>query len=525
LKFDLLIINGHVLKGGPNDFEPVIADIAVSGDRISGIGDFSGSDADMVIDISGLFASPGFIDTHSHSEFTLLADGRAEGKISQGITTEVNGNCGLSAAPMYGPALDQREDELRALDIRERWNTFDEYFEVLNRRGFALNFSSLVGHNSLRASVMGYSDRNPTESEVAKMVELLRAAINSGARGLSTGLIYPPGIFSDSHEIIKLASAAASQKGIYATHMRDEGDKLLEAVDEVLNIASLSGIHAHVSHLKTNGNANWHKIGQVLEKIEMAIKKGLSITCDRYPYIASSTDLDAVLPSWAFKGGRKEELRIIKEEKSGLIQDMLKAYPDESHWQEIMISSVRSGRNKWMEGSYLSEVADIKGKTPLDAMFDILLEEDLNVGAIFFSMNEDNLKSILGLSYCMVGTDSSARSFDGITATGKPHPRGFGSFPKILGKYVRDDRILGLGEAVYKMSGLPAEIFRLNGRGTIKEGYFADIVVFDPGKVNDTASYDNPFSRPEGIYHVIINGVPVMLEGKFTGALPGRILR
>lgn len=525
MKFDLLIRNGHVLKGGPNDFEPELADIAVSGDRISGIGDYSGSDADKVIDISGLLASPGFIDTHSHSEFTLLADGRAEGKISQGITTEVNGNCGLSAAPMYGPALDQREDELRTLDIRERWNTFDEYFEVLNRRGFALNFSSLVGHNSLRASVTGYSDRNPTESEIAKMVELLRAAIDSGARGLSTGLVYPPGTFSDSHEIIKLASAAAAQRGIYTTHMRDEGDKLLEAVDEVLNIASLSGIHAHISHLKTNGKANWYKIGQVLDRIEMAIKGGLSITCDRYPYIASSTDLDAVLPSWAFKGGRKEELRIIKEEKRGLIQDMLKAHPDESHWQEIMISSVRSGRNKWMEGRNLSEVADIKRKAPLDAIFDILIEEDLNVGAIFFSMNEDNLKSILGLSYSMVGTDSSARSFDGITATGKPHPRGFGSFPRVLGKYVRDDNILALGEAVYKMSGLPAEIFRLNGRGTIKEGCFADIVVFDPCKVNDTASYDNPFSRAEGIYHVIINGIPVMLEGKFTGALPGRILR
>lgn len=525
MKFDLLIRNGHVLTGNVNDFEPVVADIAVRGDRISCIGDLSGSDADKVIDICGLIASPGFIDTHSHSEFTLLADGRAEGKISQGITTEVNGNCGLSAAPMFGPALDQREDELRAMDIRERWNTFDEYYETLNSRGFALNFSSLVGHNSLRASVKGYSDSNPSESEIARMAELLSVAIGSGARGLSTGLIYTPGIYSDSHEIVKLAGAAAAQKGIYATHMRDEGDKLLEAVDEVLHIASLSGIHAHISHLKASGKANWHKTGEVIDRIDMAIKGGLSITCDRYPYIASSTDLDAVLPSWAFKGGRKEELRIIKEEKRELMQDMLKTYPDESHWKEIMISSVRSGRNKWMEGRNLSEVADVTGKTPLDTMFHLLVEEDLNVGAIFFSMNEDNLKSIMGLSYCMVGTDSSARSFDGMTANGKPHPRGFGSFPRVLGKYVRDDRVLGLGEAVYKMSGLPAEIFRLNGRGSIKEGCYADIVVFDPGKVNDTASYDHPFSRPEGIYHVIINGIPVMLEGKFTGALPGRILR
>ncbi len=525
MKFDLLIRNGYVLNGGPNGFDPEIADIAISDDRIIALGDLSGADADRVIDISGLFASPGFIDTHSHSEFTLLADGRAEGKISQGITTEVNGNCGLSAAPMYGQALDQREDELRGLDIRERWNTFDEYFAVLTRKGFALNFSSLVGHNSLRASVTGYSDRNATGSEMVKIIELLSSAINSGARGLSTGLVYPPGTFSDSHEIIEFARVTAAHGGIYATHMRDEGDKLLEAVDEVLNIASASGVHAHISHLKANGKENWQKLGPVLERIELAIKSGLSVTCDRYPYTASNTDLDAVLPSWVYEGGRDEELRKIKEERDRLIHDILKAYPEKYNWQDIRISSVCSERNKWMEGRSLSEVAGEQGKTSIDALLDLLVDEDLNVGAIFFSMSEDNLKSILGLSYCMVGTDSSARCFDGITATGRPHPRGFGAFPRVLGKYVRDDNILRLSEAIYKMTGLPAETFKLNGRGIIKEGCFADIVVFDPKIVKDTANYDNPFSSPEGIYHVIVNGIPVMLEGEFTGALPGRILR
>jgi N-acyl-D-amino-acid deacylase len=525
LSIDYLIKNGLIINGNSNAVKSEVADIAIEGDRIKAVGELSGVNADRIIDIEKLCVSPGFIDTHSHSEFSLLADGRAEGKISQGITTEINGNCGFSAAPLYTHALEQREDELNDLGIRERWNTLDEYFTFLNSRGFALNFATLVGHNNLRASVLGYSDRCPTGTEMAKMAALLRDSIGSGAIGLSTGLIYPPGIYSETSEVVGLAKVAGELGGIYATHMRDEGDELLESVDEVLNVAAEAGIHAHISHLKTSGEKNWGKLEGVYKRIEGALREGSFVTCDRYPYIASSTDLDAVLPSWVFEGGRYKEIARLKQDQDRLIREITALYPEESFWEKVRISSVRSGRNKWMEGKSIFNISKHLGKVPLKALFDILIDEELNVGAIFFSMNEDNLRSILKRSYAMIGSDSSARSFDGITARGKPHPRAFGTFPRVLGKFVRDNSTLSLSEAVYKMAELPSRTFGIKHRGIIAEGYFADMVVFDPEKVDDLSDFENPFKRPEGIYHVFVNGTPVLIDGEFTGALPGRVLR
>jgi N-acyl-D-amino-acid deacylase len=523
--YDLLIRNGYILNGDPSGGSPVKADIGIRDDHVLAIGDLADTGAEKVLDIHGLYASPGFIDAHAHSEFTLLADGRAAGKISQGITTEVNGNCGLSAAPLSGPALERREDELRELDIRERWNSFDEYFTLLTRRGMALNFSTLVGHNSLRASVAGYSDRNLTAEEKGKVTRLLLDAMRSGARGLSSGLIYPPGVFTETSEIIELAGAAALHGGIYTTHMRSEDDALLEAVDEVLAVSAGAGVRAHISHLKTSGRQNWSKLGQVLQRIEEARMSGLSVTCDRYPYTASGTDLDALLPSWAVEGGKNEEMRKIKEEKAGLIRDILGAYPDRSCWDAVRISSLGSERNKWMEGKSLSEIATRRGEKAVETILNILLEEELRVGAVFFTMSDENLQAILRLPYCVIGSDSASRSFDGVTAVGIPHPRGFGSFPRVLGHFVREKSVLSLGEAVYKMTKLPARIFGLERRGVIEEGCYADIVVFDPDAVRDTADYDSPYGKPEGIHHVFVNGTAVMLDGKLTGALPGRVLR
>ncbi len=525
LGINFLIKNGLVFQNGDSNAVFQKADIAIEGDRIKAVGDLSGADADKTIDIEGLYVSPGFIDTHAHSEFSLLADGRAEGKISQGITTEINGNCGLSAAPLYDHALERREDELNALGIKERWHTFDEYFEILSRRGIALNFATLAGHNNLRASVAGYSDKHPSKTDMNKMMALLKDAITSGAKGLSTGLIYPPGCYSGRAEIIELARTASTRHGIYSTHMRDEGDKLLEAVDEVLDIAKEAKIHAHISHLKTSGEKNWNKLNEVYERIDKAHKSGISVTCDRYPYTASSTDLDAVLPSWVYEGGHEEELRRIRNEQERLKTEISGSFPEASSWERVRISSVNSYRNKWMEGRNILDISRSLKKSPADALFHILIEEDLHVGAIFFLMSEENLKSIMRRPYTMIGSDSSARSFDGITAAGKPHPRGFGSFPRVLSKFVREENVMTLSEAVYKMTELPAKTFRIKDRGSIKGGYFADMVVFDPDKVADLADFDDPFRKPEGIYHVFVNGIPVMLYGEFTGAMPGRILR
>lgn len=525
MSIDFLLKNGMIIDGADMSCVTQNADIAIEDDRIKAIGDLSNISADRVVNIRGLCVSPGFIDVHSHSEFYLLADGRAESKICQGISTEVNGNCGISASPLYGAALEQRAKDLDELCIKERWNSFPEYFSLLKSRGIALNFMSLVGHGNLRASVAGYTDRPLSESDRRKMYELLEIAIQSGAKGLSTGLIYPPGIYSDTSELVELTRGTKKHGGIYTTHMRSEGDGILESVDEVISIAEKSNIHAHISHLKTSGEQNWTKLEKVFEKIELAGEKGIMITCDRYPYTASSTDLDAVLPAWAFEGGRKKELKRLKKARKRLSRDILASIPDESFWGQVIISSVNLVGNKWMEGKSVSEISRTLGKNLMDSLFDILIEEELQVGAIFFLMNEENLKSIMKHPLTVIGTDSSARSFDGVTARGMPHPRGFGSFPRILGKYVREQKILTLGEAIYKMTGLPAKIFRINHRGIIKEGYFADLVVFDPEKVNDCAEYSNPFKRPQGIHHVFVNGKPVLLDGELTYDLPGIVLK
>lgn len=525
MSIDYLLEGGIIVDGSSPDGLPMQMDIAIEGDCIKDIGDLSHVIADRTIDVKGLIVCPGFIDAHAHSEFALLADGRAEGKISQGVTTEINGNCGLSAAPLYGAALEQRESEFDAINIKERWHTFPEYFSLLENKKFGTNFMTLAGHGNIRASVVGYTDKSISITDMEKMVNLLRTSMDEGAKGLSTGLIYPPGIYSATSEIIGLAQEAARYKGIYTSHMRSEGDKLLESVEEVINIADKAGIHAHISHIKTSGEKNWNKLDNVFAMIEEARDKGISITCDRYPYIASSTDLDTVLPSWAFEGGHKKEISRLKNQRAELTEDILKDYPRSSDWDKVVISSVNSDKNRWMEGKSISEISRAQGKAELQSVFDVLLDEGLNVGAIFFTMNEDNLKAILRRPYCAIGTDSAVRSFSGITAKGMPHPRGFGSFPRILGRYVRDLGALTLSEAVYKMSGLSAEIFKIERRGILKKGFFADIAIFDPAKIIDTADYRNPFGRPEGINHVFINGIPVLFDGELTGKLPGRVLR
>ncbi|MBI4843855.1 MAG: D-aminoacylase [Nitrospirae bacterium] len=521
---DYLLTGGFIIDGSSADASPMIADIAIEDGKIKAVGDLSGIDAGRVISIKGLCASPGFIDAHAHSDFTLLADGRAQGKILQGVTTEVNGNCGLSAAPLLGQAIEQRENELETLGIKERWNSFPEYFSLLLKRGVSVNCATLAGHGNLRASTAGYSYKPPSKEEMSEMKRLLAEAIKAGAKGISTGLVYPPGVFSDTAELIELARVAAKNNCVYATHMRSEGSRLLEAVNEVMAIVNESGIRAHISHLKTDGEKNWKKLKGVFEQIDHENAKGFNVTCDRYPYIASSTGLDSLLPAWAFEGGDRMEMQRLKKEQARLKSGILKMHPEKSFWKTVMISSSASVKNKWMEGKTLFEVSIQAKKNPVNCLFDILIEDRLKTGAIFFSMNEENLKAILKRPYTMIGSDSSARSFDGVTSNEKPHPRAFGSFPRVLGKYVRESGLLTLSEAVYKMTGLPAATFGIKGRGAVREGYFADITVFDPKKVADKAEYNRPFVKPKGIHHVFVNGVPVVFDGRITGRLPGRIV-
>ncbi len=517
-KLTLLLKGGTVFDGRGS--APYVADVGISGDEISYIGK-GPVHAERVLDITGLAVSPGFIDVHAHSEFTLLADPRAQGKLFQGVTTEVNGNCGLSAGPLRGEARARREEDLKEYGISERWDTLAEYLTVLERRGLILNFATLAGHGSIRASVVGYADRKPSEKEMDSMKRLLRETMNSGAIGLSTGLIYPPGIYSGPEEIIELASFGreTSERFIYTSHMRSEGDRLLEAIDETIGVGAGAGVSVHISHIKTAGKKNWHKAGKALTLMEGAREKGIKVTCDRYPYTAGSTDLDAVLPAWAFEGGAEAETKRLENfEIRARIKNELP--PEEDCWEGVVISSVPGDSGKWLEGLSIKDIALRKGMECRDALLDVLSAEGLRVGAIFHGMSEENLWTFLSLPYSMVASDSSVRSYDGPTAKGKPHPRGFGTFPRFLKNYPGE-----MSEAIYKATAFPAETFGLKGRGAVSVGFKADITVFDSEKLADRATYNEPFRRPEGIVHVIINGVPALLSGEPTGTSPGRVLR
>ena len=534
-ELDLLIQGGMIVDGSGS--EPFSGDIGIEGDRIALVRGHAERNcpetlhAKEVIEAGDLIIAPGFIDTHAHSEFTLLADPRAEGKICQGITTEINGNCGLSAGPLYGEAFKQREGDLRELGIEERWTTLQEYLEILEQRGPFLNFATLAGHGNIRACVVGYRDKEPTPAESAEMRVLFGKALTDGAIGLSTGLIYPPGVYADTGELIDLCRVMTNKDGerpgIYTSHMRSEGDMLIESLHEVVEIGRASGVAVHVSHIKTSGERNWRKIDEALAVLERARGEGIAVTGDRYPYTASSTDLDTVLPAWVYEGGSDEELRKLKSDvlRARIKREVTDEHPDMQYWENTYVSSVASEKNRWMEGMSIALISQKEGAGPVDTVFNILIAEDLRVGAIFSSMKEENLRRFLSLAYVMIGTDSSARSVSGATRKGKPHPRGFGSFPRFLGKYVRDDSLMELGEAMRKITRFPAETFGIRERGIIRQGAFADVVVFDYRRMRDTATYSEPFLKPEGIHYVVVNGAPAVWEGQLTGVRAGRVLR
>jgi len=521
---DILIKDGLIFDG--TGTAPFVSDIAISGDRIQSVGTVQESNAEQVIPAKGLAVVPGFIDTHAHSDFTLIADPRAEGKLLQGVTTEINGNCGMSAAPLYGKALERREDDLNELGIRERWNTVSEYRSLIERQGTAINIAMLAGHGNIRGAVVGYENKEASQEELLQMKKLLDESIREGAMGLSTGLIYPPGIYAATEELIELCRVLEPYGIIYTSHMRSEGAMLLEAIREVITIGQKAGVKVHISHIKTAGEQNWHKVDRAISLIMDARDNNLQITCDRYPYTASSTDLDSLLPSWAFEGGNDEELRRLmhKETCARLHKELLDQPQGKGYWERVIVSSVASEQNKWMEGKTIAEISRSLPADEIETVFHILVEERLRVGAIFMSMHEDNLIKFLSLPFCAIGSDSSARCFDGPTRRGRPHPRTYGTFPRFLGTYVRDAAVMPLAEAVRRATSLPAEIFGLNGRGRIREGMFADITVFDPARISDRATFDDPFQRPVGIPYVLVNGTPAVWEGRQTGRFSGRML-
>lgn len=522
---DCLIRGGLVYDG--SGAEPYIADIAVKGDRITAVGRELPVAADRVIEASGLAVSPGFIDTHAHSDFTLMADPRASGKLSQGITTEINGNCGMSAAPLFGKAAERREQDLLELGIRERWNTLAEYLSLLESRRPSINFATLAGHGNIRGSIVGYDERTPTQAELSLMAGLLKDAVEQGAIGLSTGLIYPPGIYSETEELVSLGWVLRDRDLIYTSHMRSEGDRINDAVAEVLRIGQEAGIKVHISHIKTAGQQNWSKADRIIALLEDTIRAGMRLTCDRYPYIASSTDLDSILPAWTYAGGNEDEIRRLlnDDDRKRIARETAEQWAYPGYWEKVIISTVSSEKNRWMEGKTIAEISRRLGVVEAAFLLDILVEEKLRVGAIFLSMSEENLRKFLALPFCMIGSDSSARCPEGPTKQGMPHPRGFGTFPRFLGKYVRDEGLMTLSVAIHKATQLAADTFGLKGRGVLREGAYADITVFDAAGIKDRAAFEQPYLLSEGIHFVLVNGTPAVWEGRITGSRGGRILR
>jgi N-acyl-D-amino-acid deacylase len=519
--FDLIIAGASIVDG--RGTPPFPGDIGIIRDRIAAVGKVSTTQARRVIRAPGLVACPGFVDLHSHSDYYLLLNPRAESAIRQGVTTEIGGNCGYAAAPIWGAWREERAQTYRELyGLDPQWQRVRDYFDTLAAERLSINFGLLLGHNTIRGSVMGGAARPPEAQEMAAMIQAVRQGMQEGALGLSTGLIYAPACFASSEELVVLARVAQEEGGVLTCHMRSEGDRLLEAIREILDVAGKAQIPLQISHLKTSGERNWGKLPEALHLIEEAQSRGQDVTADRYPYTASNTQLQAVLPAWALEGNRAEQVARLQDRA---VRDRLDRELADKRWDLIMIAELTREGNRRYEGLRVDQAAALAEKEPLNFVCNLLVEEEGRVDAIFFTMSEENLEQILSRPYVMVASDSGTRSHAGPLSRGRPHPRTFGTFPRILGVYVREKRLFDLPTAIRKMTFDPCRRFGLADRGLIAPGYHADVVVFDPDAIGDRASYEEPIQYPNGIRYVLVNGVISVEAGEHTGARAGGVIR
>lgn len=526
-RYDVLIVGGRLVDGTGNPW--TTADLGVRADRVVARGRLAGAPARRVIDATGLVVAPGFIDMLGQSEFTLLVDPRAESKVRQGVTTEITGE-GSSAAPQNPGAVPRPGPFGGQID----WYDFAGYFARLERQGIAINFGSYVGATQVRRVVMGSENRAPTGDELAEMERLVEEAMRQGAQGLSTSLIYAPANYARTDELVALARVASAHGGIYATHMRSEGRGIFRALEETFTIARQAHIPVEIFHLKAAGQNLWGRMGEVIARIKAARAAGLGIAADQYPYVASATALRACIPPWAHAGGREDLLNRLRDPATRARLRRELSQPD-GNWENlywmaggaegVLISSVRNPDLNPYVRKRLAEIARERGEDPRETLFELLLADQAETSAIYFLMSEEDVKLALQQPWVSVGIDSAAVATDGPLRDSKPHPRAYGTFPRILGRYVREQQLLSLEEAIRKMTSLPAQRLGLVGRGLLLPGFYADIVIFDFERIRDHASFEESRHYSQGVEYVLVNGELVLDQGRRTGALPGHVLR
>ena len=529
-RFDLLIRNGILYDGSGG--EPFVADIAVAGDRIVAIGSGLGS-AEVEVDASGLAVAPGFINVLSWASTTLIEDGRSVSDIRQGVTLEVMGE-GWSMGPLNAEMKREMLEQQADIRFEIEWTTLGEYLQFLQDRGVSTNVASFIGATTVRVHELGYEDRPPNAEELARMQDLVRSAMQEGALGVGSSLIYAPGFYADTDELVALSAVAAKYGGRYISHIRSEGNTLLEAIDELIEIVRRAGIGAEIYHLKASGEQNWSKLADVFERIEQARAEGLDVTADMYTYTAGATQLDAAMPPWVQEGGLDAWIERLKDpairerlqrEMTTPTDEWESLYLDADGAENVILIGFRNPQLKHLTGKTVAEVAELRGTTPEIAMMDLVIEDHSGVAAVYFLMSEANVRMKIAQPWMSFGSDEASLLPEGVFLEFNPHPRAYGNFARLLGKYVRDEGIISLEEAIRRLTSLPAKNLKIRERGLLKDGYFADIVVFDPAAIQDHATYDEPHKLSTGVAHVFVNGEAVLRDGKHTGATPGRFVR
>ena len=531
-QYDILIRNGRVVDGTGNPW--IYADLGITGDRITFMGRAqAGAAAKRVIDAKGLIVVPGFIDMLEQSEWDLLIDKQAFSKLTQGITTGITGEGG-SIAPQTDDTIADRRDFLEHYHLTVDWRDLDGYFRRLEKQGSGINLGTYVGATQVRRCVIGSVDRAPTPEELTRMEQLVEQAMKQGAMGVSTSLIYAPAFYAKTDELIALAKVASRYGGIYASHIRNEGDKEMEALDEAFRIGREANIPVEIWHLKVSGRQNWGKMPSVIAAIEAARVSGVDVTANQYPYIASGTSLGAIIPPKYHEGGAAVFVERLKDPqvRATIRQELAgTAGGTENMWrgtggpQGILVASVLDPALKHYEGKTIAQIAADEHKDPLDALMDLVVAGKDHVSAVYFTMNEDDVKFAMQQPFVSVGTDAGEANVQGPLSESKVHPRAYGSFPRILGRYVREQHLLPLEQAIRKFTSLPAQKVGLRDRGVLRPGAFADITIFDPATINDVATFEDPHRASVGIEYVVVNGIVSLEHGKLTGQLGGRPLR